>query len=124
VYFWSTETSILYSAHCTRVYNLDIQVEIPSALYAIHNFIHQYDAEEELEDVLGSKFSPDLNDLNEYEFQPSAEEDDSMDAGLLHDQIAKKMWKDYLQVLDERGIKAPNGFYNEDSDNKNDSDSE
>ena len=123
MYFWSTETSILYSAHCTRVYNLDIQVEIPSALCAIH-FIHQYDAEEELEDVLGSKFSPDLNDLDEYEFQPSAEEDDSTDAGLLHDQIAKKMWKDYLQVLDERDIEAPDGFYNEDSDNKNDSDSE
>jgi len=98
-------------------YDLDIQAQIPSALCAIHNFIRQYDFEE---DVLDLDF-PDLDNADpEFEFESFTDREGSTDAGgLLRDQIAKMMWEDYLRVLDDQSIEGLDGF---DDENITDSD--
>jgi len=83
-------------------YDLDIQARIPTALCAIHNFIHTHNAEEESLPGTGDEprhhndnyddgFDPD-------EVDPTVE----IDADVRRDEIAQAMWEDYQQICAER----------------------
>ena len=85
---------------------MDIQVRIPPALCAIHNFIRRYDPDEI------SFFDDDIDD-----FQPGCHAEGHLateppnrqvreQASTKRDQIAQQMWEDYLAFLAVRGDEA------------------
>ena len=88
-------------------YSLDVQVRIPTALCAVHNFIRLHDPDEGLlpgldvpvfqEDQAGGSFAAEPNDL-----------EDGGGGSTRRDEIAQAMWEDYQRVLAERDISDEN----------------
>jgi hypothetical protein len=91
-------------------YSLEIQVQIPAALTAIHNFICTYDTN-------GDNTSHKThNNFNKDSGPTFAHDNDNVDEQW--DWIAQAMWDDYWQVCMERGIDAdgPAGSDNDDDE--------
>jgi hypothetical protein len=86
-------------------YNIDIQVQIPTALCAIHNFICKHDPNEE-ELLAQENFGGDnVHDADEDSnaAQPVEDGDLGMNMGAIRDQIATEMWEAYsTHILQER----------------------
>ena len=81
-------------------YSLEIQVRIPAALAAIHNFIRSHDPDDyEPRTANGDTIHDHSHDKPNPTFTP--EEVDER-----RDQIALAMWNDYQRVCEERGIGA------------------
>jgi hypothetical protein len=81
---------------------MSIQVQIPAALYSIHNFIHFHDpGEGKLPDTDypgGGMHGANL-EQEPVEAEASAAHNDLR---LRHDRIAEEMWVDYQRILQER----------------------
>jgi hypothetical protein len=82
-------------------YNLEIQVQIPTVLAAIQNFIHSHDLKD-----MGPRTANDS--IIHYNFSSGDEAGSTVApeeaADERWDQIAQAMWDDYLCVCEERGI--------------------
>ena len=83
-------------------YSLDIQAQIPTALCAIHNFIHIHDSDEgellETRDL----HNQDHNIFSEVSIEEEEELGIEMSAKWY--QIAQAMWLNYQQVLIEADV--------------------
>jgi hypothetical protein len=80
-------------------YNIDIQVKIPTALCAIHNFIRKHDPNE---GELLMQENVDVDDADEgFNALPGPVEL-GMNMGDVRDQIATEMWEAYTHILQER----------------------
>jgi hypothetical protein len=83
-------------------YNMEVQVRIPPALCAIHNFIRVHDEEEihDFDEVVSSNQNEDCG-YGVLSHGPAnrAERDQ---AAIKRDLIAEAMWVDYQRVLAQR----------------------
>jgi hypothetical protein len=94
-------------------YGMATQVQIPTALSALHNFIRKYDS---VETTIPNDDDEDWtvhgdNEQSTHDFLP-----EENDVDLRRDEIASIMWDDYQCLLCERGMERQNGDGDEDED--------
>jgi len=85
----------------TPPYNMNIQILIPQALCALHNFIHRYDPDylQTFEEVSENWYNPFPDgDLA----TGPADCDEAEQANAKHDEIAQQMWNDYVALMAAR----------------------
>ena len=80
-------------------YSMDIQARIPSALAAIHNFIHGHEVDDEVVWVGGDDLHEACLDDGEDEQYPGWNEEEPSQR---RDDIASTMWADYQAELARR----------------------
>ena len=82
-------------------YSLEVQARIPAALAALHNFISIHNPHDQ---PISSTTSDTVRmyDYVDEDFMATGAEADETD--LRRDMIAQKMWEDYVQLCEERGI--------------------
>lgn len=96
-------------------YSLEIQARIPSALSAIHNFIHLHDPDDRPLTGNGDDTMHDYLDENPPPPSPArTHEHEEVDAR--RDRIAQAMWDDYQQVCAERGVDMDEPIGSDDED--------
>jgi hypothetical protein len=88
-------------------FNMDIQVRIPCALAAVHNFIMDHDEEdiEDFADILESMTdSPtSLDELGELA-DGSADRRERRRATTFRDEVAQQMWDDYQVYIGANNV--------------------
>jgi len=84
-------------------YSYVVQAQIPAALCAVHNFIRIHDPTEETV-VVGDDDQVNQQANAGDVFVHQIEYNEAVDGGVAarRDQIAQRMWQDYLQVLEVR----------------------
>ena len=102
---------------------LDVQARIPTALSALHNFIHTHHSDHD--DPLESD-SDEHNDngdnqqqvhdqyVDRSEVEDNASDVDGQTAKQMWDHIAQSMWDDYQNILINRAMESVVGFDDDD----------
>ena len=85
-------------------FSLDAQDRIPTALAALHNFIHTYDTQE---GDIPDDMAVSRDDNPEYQGQPIVSIEGhqgqlTMNMQEMRDRIAQDMWEDYQCILTEQ----------------------
>jgi hypothetical protein len=96
-------------------YSLEIQVRLPAALCAIHNFIPTHDTDDRDDILTEPEFIDHTSDDHDNASIAAAAEADCSSNRC--DIIAQQMWDDYMQICSERGI-------NEDEEDNDEEDNE